>query len=75
MLLLLLLLLLMWICIPLSSPLHPGDLQGGRGFLPVQHPGQLLLAAGGGAVPADPAGALLRPPEEVLLGVHPYRMG
>lgn len=45
------------------------------GFLPVQHPGQLLLAAGGGHVSADAAGADLRLTEEILLVVHPDWMG
>jgi len=49
--------------------------QVSRGFLPVQHPGQLLLAAGGGHVSADPAGPDLRLPEEILLVVHSDWMG
>lgn len=50
-------------------------MQVGRGFLPVQHPGQLLLAAGGGHVSADPAGPDFRLSEEILLVVHFDRMG
>lgn len=61
--------LLCW-CVP------PADgLQVSRGFLPVQHPGKLFLAAGGGHVPADPARPDVRVAEEVLLVVHFDWMG
>lgn len=51
------------------------SVQVSRGFLPVQHPGQLLLAAGGGHVSADTAGSDLRLTEEILLVVYPDWMG
>lgn len=51
------------------------SVQVSRGFLPVQHPGQLLLAAGGGHVSADAAGSDLRLTEEILLVVYPDWMG
>lgn len=40
------------------------------GLLPVQHPRQLLLVAGGGHVSTDPPGPDLRLSEEILLVVH-----
>lgn len=67
------LLIIIVIIICSSSP--AGLLQVGRGLLPVQHPGKLLLAAGGGDVPADTAGPHLLLPEEVLLVVHSDRLG
>lgn len=51
------------------------SVQVSRGFLPVQHPSQLLLVAGGGHVPADPARPDLCLSEEILLVVHPDWMG
>lgn len=51
------------------------SLQVSHGLLPVQHLGQLLLVAGGGHVPTDPAGPDICLSEEVLLVVHPNWMG
>lgn len=59
--------------LPLLLP--AGRLQGSRGFLPVLHHGQLLLAAGRGSLPAHAAGSLLLLRAEVLLGVHTHRLG
>lgn len=42
-----------------TSLCFPGGLSGQFGVLPVLHHGQLLLAAGGGPVPAHPAYGLL----------------
>lgn len=51
------------------------SVQVSHGFLPVQHPGQLLLAAGGGHVSADAACLDFCLSEEILLVVHPDWMG
>uniref|UniRef100_A0A8C0VMG6 Vasoactive intestinal polypeptide receptor 1-like n=1 Tax=Cyanistes caeruleus TaxID=156563 RepID=A0A8C0VMG6_CYACU len=58
-------------------PLHNvhGDLQSSHRLLPVLSAGQLLLAAGGGAVPADAAAAHLHLRQELHLGLHPHRLG
>lgn len=60
---------------PLSISSLPGGLQGHDGFLPVLCHGQLLLAAGGGVVPSHPPGHFLLLREEILLVVHPDRLG
>lgn len=52
-----------------------GELQSSHRLLPVLSPGQLLLAVGGGHVPADPAAAHLHLRQEVHLVVHPHRLG
>ncbi|XP_027394249.1 vasoactive intestinal polypeptide receptor 2 isoform X2 [Bos indicus x Bos taurus] len=51
-----------------------GGLQAEPGLLPVLHHGQLLLAAGGGALPPHPARGHLRP-WPALPGLPPDRMG
>ncbi|XP_055270522.1 vasoactive intestinal polypeptide receptor 1 isoform X9 [Moschus berezovskii] len=48
-----------------------GGLQGSRGLIPVLCHGQLLLAAGGGPLPAHPARRFLLLRAEVLLGGCP----
>lgn len=61
--------------VTLSVVSSPDSVQVSRGFLPVQHPGQLLLVAGGGHVSADPAGSDVCLAEEILLVVHLDWMG
>lgn len=57
----------------LCSP--AGGLQGGDGFLPVWHHGELLLAAGGGHLPSHSVGRFLLLREEILLVVHSDWLG
>ena len=52
----------------------PGRLQAEPGAFPVLHHGELLLAAGGGAVPAHPPGGHIFP-RPTLRGLSPNRMG
>lgn len=61
----------------LTPPLRPGSgrLPGGRGVHAVRHRGQLLLAAGGGRVPAQPAGPRRLPGEELLRPLPGPRLG
>jgi len=60
---------------PLLLIILTGELQSSHRLLPVLSPGQLLLAAGGGHVPADPAASDLHLRQEVHLVVHPHRLG
>lgn len=58
-------------------PLRPGGgrLPGGRGVHAVRRGGQLQLAAGGGRVPAQPAGPRRPPGQELLRPLPGHRLG
>lgn len=58
----------------LSLSVVPGRLQAQPGILPVLYHGELLLASGGGSLPAHPPGGR-PPPEQVLPGLPSDRMG